>query len=161
MLALTCAAICLAGCKIGQDAVPQAERPEKDRPTTAETKAIAEEGFVYGLPIVMNCAVMYEFCVHKESGQYEGPFNVISNDHRAFTCQDTTVVSPNSDTPCSMLWLDLRAEPVVATAPGVDKRRYHSVMMRGGLSLRPPERPMAAYGQAPVLLMISGVPPVA
>ena len=30
--------------------------------TPAETKAIAEDGFVYGLPIVMNYAVMYEYC---------------------------------------------------------------------------------------------------
>ncbi len=37
--------------------------------TPAETKAIAEEGFIYGLPIVMNYAVMYEYCVDKNSGQ--------------------------------------------------------------------------------------------
>ena len=29
--------------------------------TPGETKAIAEEGFIYGLPIVMNYAVMYEY----------------------------------------------------------------------------------------------------
>src|SRR5205809_83375 len=31
--------------------------------TKEETKAIAEEGFIYGLPIVMNYAVMYEYMV--------------------------------------------------------------------------------------------------
>ena len=31
--------------------------------TPAETKAIAKEGFIYGLPIVMNYAVMYEYAV--------------------------------------------------------------------------------------------------
>jgi len=30
-------------------------------PSAAELKAIAEEGFIYGLPIVMNYAVMYEY----------------------------------------------------------------------------------------------------
>ena len=35
--------------------------------TPAETKAIAEEGFIYGLPIVMNYAVMYEYSVDKNS----------------------------------------------------------------------------------------------
>jgi hypothetical protein len=30
-------------------------------PGIAETEAIAEEGFVYGLPLVMNYAVMHEF----------------------------------------------------------------------------------------------------
>ncbi len=39
--------------------------------TPAETKTIAEEGFIYGLPIVMNYAVMYEYAVDKNSGQYK------------------------------------------------------------------------------------------
>jgi hypothetical protein len=38
--------------------------------TPAETKAIAEEGFIYGLPIVMNYAVMYEYAVDKGNPQY-------------------------------------------------------------------------------------------
>jgi hypothetical protein len=38
--------------------------------TPAEIKTIAEEGFIYGLPIVMNYAVMYEYAVDKNSGQY-------------------------------------------------------------------------------------------
>jgi len=38
--------------------------------STAETKAIAEEGFIYGLPIVMNYAVMYEFAVDTKSSQF-------------------------------------------------------------------------------------------
>jgi hypothetical protein len=40
--------------KIADDAISQAEKTEKDRPSIAETKAIAEEGFIYGLPIVVN-----------------------------------------------------------------------------------------------------------
>jgi hypothetical protein len=35
--------------------------------TKEETKAIAEEGFIYGLPIVMNYGVMYEYSVDKNS----------------------------------------------------------------------------------------------
>ena len=60
----------------------------------------------------MNYAVMYEFCVDKNSGQYKGPFNQIFNEHRVFTYKDTAIVTPNSDTPYSMLWVDLRAEPM-------------------------------------------------
>src|SRR5436190_4436636 len=81
--------------------------------TPAETKAIAEEGFIYGLPIVMNYAVMNEFCVDKNSGQYKAPFNQIENQARVFTYKDTAIVTPNSDTPYSSVWLDLRAEPMV------------------------------------------------
>jgi hypothetical protein len=73
--------------------------------TPAETKAIAEEGFIYGLPIVMNYAVMNEYCVDKNSGQYKGPFNYIANEGRVFTYKDTSVITPNSETPYSMLWL--------------------------------------------------------
>lgn len=100
--------------------------------TPAEAKAIAEEGFVYGLPIVMNYAVMYEYSVDKNSGQYKAPFNQIKNEARVFTYQDTAIVTPNSDTPYSLLWLDLRAEPMVLSVPAVPKERYYSVMLCDG-----------------------------
>ena len=100
--------------------------------THAETKTIAEEGFIYGLPIVMNYAVMYEYSVDKNSGQYKNPFNVITNEARVFTYEDTSVITPNSDTPYSILWLDLRAEPIVLSVPEVEKSRYFSVMMCDG-----------------------------
>jgi hypothetical protein len=45
----------------------------------AETKAIAEEGFIYGLPIVANYAVMYDFAVDKNSGQFNAPLNQIKS----------------------------------------------------------------------------------
>jgi hypothetical protein len=100
--------------------------------TPAETKAIAEEGFIYGLPIVMNYAVMYEYCVDKNSGQYKAPFNQIKNEARVYTYEDTAVITPNSDTPYSLLWLDLRAEPIVLSVPAVEKERYYSVMLCDG-----------------------------
>ena len=100
--------------------------------TPAETKTIAEEGFIYGLPIVMNYAVMYEYAVDKNSGQYKAPFNQIKNEARVFTYKDTAIVTPNSDTPYSMLWLDLRAEPIVLSVPAVEKERYYSVMLCDG-----------------------------
>src|SRR3954447_15252086 len=100
--------------------------------TPAETKAIAEEGFVYGLPIVMNYAVMYEYAVDRSSGQFKAPFNQISNEARVFTYKDTAVITPNSDTPYSIAWLDLRAEPIVLSVPAVEKTRYYSVMLCDG-----------------------------
>jgi hypothetical protein len=100
--------------------------------TPAEIKTIAEEGFIYGLPIVMNYAVMYEYCVDKDSGQYKAPFNQINNDARVYTYKDTAIVTPNSDTPYSMLWLDLRAEPMVISVPAVEKSRYYSVQLCDG-----------------------------
>jgi hypothetical protein len=101
-------------------------------PDFAEAKVIAEEGFIFGLPIVMNYAVMYEFSVDKTSGQFKAPFNRISNETRVFTYKDTAIVTPNSDTPYSMVWLDLRAEPIVISVPAVDPKRYYSVQLCDG-----------------------------
>ena len=100
--------------------------------TPAETKAIAEEGFIYGLPIVMNYAVMYEYAVDRDSGQFKAPFNQINNEARVFTYKDTAIITPNSDTPYSILWMDLRAEPMVLSVPAVEKSRYYSVMLCDG-----------------------------
>ena len=130
------AATILTGCEKKGDTISAADQADKTSGITApgieETKAIAEEGFIYGLPIVMNYAVMNEFCVDKNSGQYKAPFNQISNEARVFTYKDTAVVTPNSDTPYSMLWLDLRAEPMVISVPAVEKERYYSVQLIDG-----------------------------
>src|SRR6476659_10618323 len=100
--------------------------------TPAETKAIAEEGFIYGLPIVMNYGVEYEYSVDKGNPQYKAPFNQIKNEARVYTYEDTAIVTPNSDTPYSFLWMDLRAEPVVLTVPAVEKSRYYAVQLVDG-----------------------------
>ena len=126
----------VTGCGKKDDPISQAEKKDVAKgvaaPSIAETKAIAEEGFIYGLPIVMNYAVMQEYVVDKNSGQYKAPINTISNEARVFTYKDTAVVTPNSDTPYSMLWLDLRAEPMVISVPAVEKKRYYSVQLTDG-----------------------------
>src|SRR6266849_5920482 len=113
-------------------AVPASAQAKAEWPGIIEAKAIAEEGFIYGLPIVMNYAVMYEYSVDKNSGQYKAPFNQIKNEARVYTYKDTAVITPNSDTPYSLLWLDLRAEPVVLSVPAVERKRYYSVMLCDG-----------------------------
>lgn len=90
---------------------------------------IAQSGFAYGLPIVMNYAVMYKFVIDKDSGQYKAPFNQISRATETFTYKDTAVVTPNADTPYCMVWMDLRAEPIVLSVPAVDPKRYYSVQL--------------------------------
>jgi len=101
-------------------------------PSASEVKAIAEEGFIYGLPIVMNYAVMNEYAVDKDGPQFKAPFNQIKNEARVFTYKDTAIVTPNSDTPYSLAWLDLRAEPIVLSVPAVPKGRYYAVMLNDG-----------------------------
>ena len=136
LLSFVALSLVLAGCQKAADPISQAA--QKDRqdgvavPGLEETKAIAEEAFVYGLPLVMNYAVMNEFCVDRNSGQFKAPFNQIRNEARVFTYQDTAIVTPNSDTPYSMVWLDLRAEPIVISVPAVEKERYYSVQLVDG-----------------------------
>jgi hypothetical protein len=101
-------------------------------PNLLEAKDIAEEGFVYGLPLVMFYAVMQEFAVDRNSGQFKAPFNEINNQNRVATPADTAVITPNSDTPYSILWLDLRAEPMVISVPTIEKDRYYSVQLIDG-----------------------------
>ncbi len=97
------------GCDKKGDEISSAEQVEKKEgvaaPDLEETKAIAEAGFIYGLPIVMNYAVMYEYAVDKDSGQFKARFNAIMNEARVFTYKDTAIVTPNSDTPYSFLWM--------------------------------------------------------
>jgi hypothetical protein len=105
---------------------------QNERPGFFKAKDIAEAGFIYGLPIVMNYNVMYEYAVDKNSSQFKAPFNQIKNEPRVYTYKDTAIISPNSDTPYSFVWMDLRAEPIVLSVPAVDPKRYYSVMLCDG-----------------------------
>ncbi|MGH7118587.1 MAG: DUF1254 domain-containing protein [Acetobacteraceae bacterium] len=88
--------------------------------------AVAEEAFIYGFPMVMNYGVWYEYFIDKSAPAYKAPFNQIFNTARVYTPQDTTIVTPNSDTPYSFVGMDLRSEPFVVCNPEVEKGRYFS-----------------------------------
>jgi len=105
--------------------------PRMSMPAADATYEIAKAGFVYGLPIVMNYSVMYASAVDSNSGQFKASFNQIKHEAHVYTYRDTTVVTPNSDTPYSTAWLDLRAEPIVLSVPAV-KDRYYSVQLTDG-----------------------------
>lgn len=117
----------LAGVFTGTQA--QGTAPDEE---AARIQSVAEEAYIYGLPIVMNYAVMYSYAVDKSSSQFKAPFNQLHSDARVLTPKDTVIVTPNSDTPYSMAWLDLRAEPVVISVPAVEKKRYYSVQLVDG-----------------------------
>jgi hypothetical protein len=117
----------LAG--IGALSLPRPALAQASRPGPVGAVEAAEAAFVFGLPIVMNYTVLYEFAVDRNSGQFKAPFNTMWNDAQVFTWRDTAVPTPNSDTPYSMCWMDLRAEPVVLSVPDVPAGRYFSVMI--------------------------------
>jgi hypothetical protein len=62
----------LASFNINADTISAAEQADDkagvNAPGIVETEDIAEQGFIYGLPVVMNYAVMNEFVIDKNSG---------------------------------------------------------------------------------------------
>src|SRR5438552_8833123 len=102
--------------------IPELAQTSADRPGFLKAKDIAEAGFIFGLPIVMNYGVMYEYAVDRNSGQFKAPFNQLKNESSVFTYKDTAIPTPNSDTPYSLVWMELRAEPVVLSVRAVIRR---------------------------------------
>ncbi len=111
------------------DPIAKAEKGETAVPGILEIKTIAEEGLIYGLPLVMYYTSTYELFVDKTSSQYKAPTGTLTNEARVFTYEDTAVITPNSDTPYSLMQIDLRAEPTVISVPAVAKPRYYSVQL--------------------------------
>lgn len=79
--------------------------------------------------MVMNYKTMYKYSVDGDNPEYKGPFNELTCEARLFTPEDKAVVTPNSDTPYCMFWMDLRAEPLVLTVPGMEPERYYSFQL--------------------------------
>lgn len=106
--------------------VVQAKAEVGDR---IEAHNISKEAYIYAFPMIAGYKAFYEFNIDKASSQYKGPLNTIISDANVFTYKDTAIVTPNSDTPYSMMQVDLRAEPMVFCVPAIDKNRYYSVQL--------------------------------
>lgn len=100
---------------------------QEEAVTPAEARAIAKEAYIYGYPLVDNYRVQYAYYVDKDGPGFKAPWNQIHNTHNVYTPADTAIQTPNSDTPYSFIGLDLRAEPIVISIPGIEKKRYYSV----------------------------------
>ncbi len=122
LLSLVCL---LAGC--GNK--PQESTAPQGSPSPAEVRAIAKEAYVYGFPVVTNYSTMYKQAIDKGSKDYRAPFNQIASLANVATPEDKFVVTPNSDTPYSFLWMDLRAEPIIVNMPKIEKDRYYTGQM--------------------------------
>jgi hypothetical protein len=92
-------------------------------------KSDYQQAYIYGFPMIAAYKAMYQFAIDKTNSQFKAPFNQIWNDSKTFTPKDTAIVTPNADTPYSMVEMDLRAEPLVFCLPKVDKGRYYSVQL--------------------------------
>jgi hypothetical protein len=94
-----------------------------------EARAIAKEAYIYGFPMIDNYRIQHAYFVDTKNPEYKGPWNQLVNIPRVYTPADTAIQTPNSDTPYSMLGMDLRAEPMVLTVPPIEKDRYFSVQL--------------------------------
>lgn len=90
---------------------------------------LAKEAFIYGYPMVDMYNIVYRYAVDKSSPEYKAPFNSIAHNRQVASPEDKTVIAPNCDTPYSYAWMDLRAEPIVATVPAFEKNRYVSLQL--------------------------------
>ena len=93
--------------------------------TPAEAKEIAKEAYVYGFPLVVNYKTLYMYVIDENSPEYKGPFNELACIARLFTPEDKAVVTPNSDTPYCMFWVDIRNEPCVFSLPEMEPERFY------------------------------------
>lgn len=94
-----------------------------------EARSIANEAYTYGFPMVETYKTLHKQAIDKNSPDYKAPINQIGHSRKVATPDDKFVVTPNSDTPYSYAWIDLRAEPIVITLPKVEEKRYYSVQL--------------------------------
>jgi hypothetical protein len=94
-----------------------------------QIQAVAKQAYIYGFPIVDLYRIEAAFFLFPRSPAFKAPLNKIYSEANVYTPADTTVQTPNSDTPYSFTLLDLRAEPYVLTLPAIQKDRYYSVQL--------------------------------
>ena len=87
-------------------------------PTTPTTpEAIAEQAFIYGLPLVLVELTKLKDTNYETAGSEGAPVNQLCNKLHFPTYEDTSVVRPNCDTYYSIAFFDLKHEPMVLTVP--------------------------------------------
>lgn len=94
-----------------------------------DAREIAAQAYIYGFPVVSSYSTFHAQALDPKSPDFKAPLNQIGNTANVFTPDDKAIITPNSDTPYSFAWLDLRAEPIVLTLPKVDPKRYYSVQL--------------------------------
>ena len=144
LVALVSLVIILSGCAT------------EEKLTVKEAKEIAKEAYIYGFPLVVNYKTMHNYVIDKKSPEYKGDFNYLSCVARVYTPEDKTIVTPNSDTPYCMAWVDMRAEPIVYTIPEIEKERFYEVQLIDLYTHNPAYISTVATGNVPGNYLIAG-----
>ena len=116
---LSAAIVLIAGCDT-------AKKAGDSSLTVADARAIAKEAYIYGFPMAANYQTMYKQAIDTTGKDYRGAFNTLNSSKSVATPEDKFVVTPNSDTPYSYLWMDLRTEPLIVTVPKIEPNRYYT-----------------------------------
>jgi len=95
----------------------------------ATARAIAKEAYIYGYPMVDSYRIQHEYFEDRANPDFAAPWNRLLNVSRVYGPDDTTIGTPNSDTPYSMVGMELRREPMVLSVPPLEERRYFSVQL--------------------------------
>jgi hypothetical protein len=91
----------------------------------SEARAIARDAYLYAFAMLESYDTWYRQAVDSSAKEYLGGFNVFRHYSQPFSPANRDVVTPNNDTPYSLAWLDLRAEPMVLRVPHVPRDRYY------------------------------------
>jgi len=95
-----------------------------------EIEDLVAEAYVWGLPLIMSYKTMYHYALDESGPEFKAPLNHLGHTTRVNGPGDVALVSPNTDSLFSLLWMDLRAEPIVVSVPEVDGDRYYSIQLQ-------------------------------
>jgi hypothetical protein len=91
-------------------------------PDSART--ITKKAWLYGYSMFYNYKTIYLYGLDKSYTDYAGGFNRFKHYAKMFTPADTSIVTPNDDTPYSWAILNITDEPVILHVPALSKRYY-------------------------------------
>ncbi|NEI96439.1 DUF1254 domain-containing protein [Rhizobium ruizarguesonis] len=91
-------------------------------PSVAEAKAIAQEAFVFGLPLVYIATQADELSHVTKPEAGRAPFNQFAHYRQFPDARNNPIVGMNVDTLYSIAYLDLSKEPIVLSIPEVGDR---------------------------------------
>ena len=104
-------------------------QPKEVELTPEQAKQVAEEAYIFAFPMLDNYKMMFAQAIFEGSPAYDAPFNTLKNKAILLGPEYTTIVRPNNDTFYSIIWLDLRGEPVVLSVPAITDNRYYSFQL--------------------------------
>jgi hypothetical protein len=73
------------GSEYSVDSVAAPTQPPADEKQLKSSRQIAEEGFIYGLPLVMAYGAINSYSINRDSGTFTAPINEIYHEARVYT----------------------------------------------------------------------------